>query len=330
MANKDNNTPTPAELTVIANKNKQVIENSVTHRLNEMRKAGGIALPKGYNAGNELTLALLELSEMKDQSTGQPILAVVEPSSVAQSLFRMCVLGVSLSRKQCAFIKYGTRLNFQLEYHGRLALAKRFGGAGEPRAQVIYEGDEFEYMIDTWTGNKVVTKHVQKLGNIDNTKIVGAWALVPYADNPDRQPFVEVMTMQEIQTAWKQGATKGGSPAHVNFTQEMCKKTVLGRACKLFITASNDSGLYEYYTDNNNDLTKDTPDEQGPDKVVVVDLDAIPVEKVEKAIEAAPVLESADPETGKVKDDLPPDNVPGPAPEKQAATAEGKPGLFDM
>lgn len=325
MANNNNSAPTAAELTVIANKNKQTIENSVTHRLDAMRKSGGIALPKGYNAGNELTLALLELSEMKDQTTGQPILAVVEPTSVAQSLFRMCVLGVSLSRKQCAFIKYGNRLNFQLEYHGRLALAKRFGGAGEPRAQVIYADDEFEYMIDTRTGNKVVTTHIQKLGNIDNTKIIGAWALVPYADDPDRQPYIEVMSMDEIRTAWKQGATKGGSPAHVNFTQEMVKKTVLGRACKLFITASNDSGMYEYYTDNNNDLTKDAPDEQGPDKIIAVDLDAIPVEKVEKAIADAPVIEAADTDTGEVKETHEPDPIPAAAPEQES----GKGGLFN-
>lgn len=329
MAN--NNLPTMTD-EQIAIKNKQVIEANVTKRLDAMRKAGGIALPKHYNAGNEITLALLELSEMVDKATKKPILSVVEPSSVAQSLFRMCILGMSLSRKQCAFIKYGNKLNFQLQYHGRIALAKRFGGAGEPRAQIIYEGDEFEYMIDTATGNKVVTKHTQSLKSIDNTKIVGAWALIPYANDPDRQPFVEVMTIDEINRAWQQGATGGKSGAHLNFTQEMAKKTVIGRACKLFITSSDDSGMYEYYTDNGNDLREDKPDEQKPDEIVAVDLDAIPVERVEQAAENPVVVDTeTGEETAAPGDDLPEDNAPAPvavpAPEEKKP---GKSGLFDL
>ena len=86
------------------------------------------------------------------------------------------------------------------------------------RGTGIYEGDEFEYMIDTRTGNKVVTKHTQKLGNIDNAKIVGAWCLIPYENDPERQPYVEVMTRDEILTAWQQGPTAGKSPAHLKFT----------------------------------------------------------------------------------------------------------------
>lgn len=330
MANSNNQLALTPEQ--VATKNKQMIEANVTKRLDAMRKAGGIALPKHYNAGNELTLALLELSEMVDKATNQPILSVVEPSSVAQSLFRMCILGMSLSRKQCAFIKYGNRLNFQLQYHGRIALAKRFGGAGEPRAQVIYDGDEFEYIIDTATGNKVVTKHVQSLKNIDNTKIVGAWALIPYADDPDRQPFVEVMTLDEILRAWNQGATHGKSGAHTNFTQEMAKKTVIGRACKLFITSSDDSGMYEYYTDNNNDLRNDKPEEQEPDKVVVVDLDAVPVEKIEQAAENPVVVDTeTGEETAAPVDDLPEGDAPAPAPVAAPEKKEpGKTGLFDL
>lgn len=285
------------EQQAVLNKNK--IEKAVTAKLAAMTKAGGIVIPKGYNPGNEIALALLELSDRKEKN-GVPTLAAVDSASVAQALFRMCILGVSFSRKQCAFIKYGDKLQFQLEYHGNIALAKRLGGAAQPRAQIIYEGDEFEYIIDTATGNKVVTKHVQQLGNIDNTKIVGAWCLVPYED-PERQPYVEIMTMNEIRQSWQKGATKGTSDAHVNFTQEMCKKTVISRACKLFISTSDDSGLYDTYANNARDLTSDRPDEQQAGEVVDVNLDALDAGKVaaiasKQADDSAPEEQAGDPD----------------------------------
>jgi recombination protein RecT len=42
-----------------------------------------------------------------------------------------------------------------------------------------------------------------------------------------------------------QGATKGGSPAHKNFPDQMAIKTVISRACKTFISSSDDSALFD-------------------------------------------------------------------------------------
>lgn len=180
---------------------------------------------------------------MTDPSSKKPVLSLVTPQSVANAMLTMCLKGLSMEKGQCTFIRYGNELQFQQEYHGTVALAKRYG-AGDPQAQVIYEGDDFEYEINPKTGKKVVKKHIQKLQNINNDKIVGAWCLVPYADHPDWEPKVEVMTMDEIRRSWMQGATKGQSPAHRNFPQEMAKKTVIGRACKLFVSTSDDAGVY--------------------------------------------------------------------------------------
>jgi recombination protein RecT len=317
MAN--NNPALTAEQIAVNNKNK--IEKAVLNKIAALSKAGGIRIPQGFHPGNEIALALLELSDRKE-ANGSPTLAVVESASVAQSLFRMCILGLSLARKQCSFIRYGNKLQFQPQYHGNMALAKRLGGAGQPRAQVIYKGDEFEYIIDTKTGNKVVTKHVQSLANIDNANIIGAWALVPYADDPERQPYVEVMTMDEIRKSWQQGATKGNSPAHLNFTQEMCKKTVINRACKLFITASDESGMYETYTDNDKDLTQDAPEQQEQPEVIEVNLDALDETKVIEAVKDAPESESHEsPESHEPE--------PAPAERPQAGTQDNGKGLFN-
>jgi len=228
------------EVAFINYKNK--ITESVLNRIAALQK-GGITVPKGFSADNQIYLAFLKLTGMTDPSSKKPVLSLVTPQSVANAMLTMCLKGLSMEKGQCTFIRYGNELQFQQEYHGTVALAKRYG-AGDPQAQVIYEGDDFEYEINPKTGKKVVKKHIQKLQNINNDKIVGAWCLVPYAEHPDWEPKVEVMTMDEIRRSWMQGATKGQSPAHRNFPQEMAKKTVIGRACKLFVSTSDDAGVY--------------------------------------------------------------------------------------
>lgn len=231
---------------------KNKITTAVMNKIADLQKHGGVTVPKGYSASNQIYLAFLKLSSMEDPKTKQLILPQVTPQSVANTLLTMCIKGLSLDKNQCAFIKRGQELTLQVQYQGNAMMAKRYG-AGDPQAQVIYEGDDFEFEINPKTGKKVVTKHVQKLENIDNTKngekIRGAWCLIPYKDHPDWDPKVEVMTMAEIRQAWLQGATRGESPAHKNFPQEMAKRTVINRACKLFIQTSEDAGVYGDYED---------------------------------------------------------------------------------
>lgn len=221
---------------------KNRLTTSVLNKIGDLRK-GGITVPVGYSPDNQIYLAFLKLTAMQGKKGG-PLLSEVTPQSVANALLNMCIKGLSMEKGQCTFIQYGNEVQLQQEYHGTIALAKRYG-AGDPQAQVIYEGDEFAYEINPQTGKKRVVKHVQKLENINNEKIVGAWCLVPYADHPEKDPKVEIMTMDEIRRSWMQGPTKGQSPAHKNFPQEMAKKTVIGRACKLFISTSDDAGVYD-------------------------------------------------------------------------------------
>lgn len=227
---------------------KNQITASVMRKIADLQAHGGVSVPTGYNANNQIYLAFLKLAMMEDPKTHQLILPMVTPQSVANVLLTMCIKGLSLDKSQCAFIKRGSELTLQVQYQGNMMMAKRYG-AGDPQAQVIYEGDIFEYEINVHTGKKTVLRHEQKLENIKNGEggkhILGAWCLVPYADHPELDPKVEVMTMEEIRTAWLQGATKGESPAHKNFPQEMAKRTVINRACKLFIESSSDTGVYD-------------------------------------------------------------------------------------
>lgn len=291
---------------------KNNITASVMKRIATLENAGGINVPKNYSAGNQINLAMLKLSQMMAKD-GQPVLTKVTPASVANALLNMCILGLSLEKAQCYFIPYGNELQFQPSYHGRITLAKRMGGAGEPQAQVIYEGDEFEYEINPKTGKKVVTKHVQKLQNIDNAKIVGAWCLIPYEGRPELEPKVEVMTMAEIRQAWMQGATKGQSGAHRNFTQEMVKKTIISRACKLFLSTSDDAGIFD------GDERAEQPEFQSQDQP-----QANATEAVFEAIPAPSPAQPVNVPGGSLKADV------APGMEPQAEAADDMPDDMDM
>lgn len=218
------------------------ITDKVMLRITEMQETGSFILPKNYALANEMKMAWFALQDARD-SNKRPVLEVCSHESVAQSLLKMAVQGLSVSKKQCDFIAYGNTLKCELEYHGTIALARRIGGVTDvPTGTVIYEGDIFEYEIDTTTGKKRIVKHTQQLENIDIEKIRGAYAIIPLGDE---KTHVEIMTMKQIRQAWMQGAMKGNSPAHRNFTDQMAIKTVIGRGCKLFISTSDDGAMYE-------------------------------------------------------------------------------------
>ena len=218
------------------------ISEQVLSRIEQFQKDGSMILPKNYSVENHMKSAWLALQEVEDKEHNKA-LQICTKESIANSLLDMVLQGLSVSKKQGYFIVYGNKLMFQRSYFGTIALAKRAGGmVSEPVANVIYDGDDFQYEIDPKTAKVSIIKHSQKLENIDNSKIKGAYALVTLADGTTQ---VTIMSMQQIRAAWGQGATKGNSPAHKNFAEEMAKKTVIGRACKAIINSSDDAWLYD-------------------------------------------------------------------------------------
>lgn len=218
------------------------ISEQVLSRIEQFQKDGSMILPKNYSVENHMKSAWLALQEVEDKEHHKA-LQICTKESIANSLLDMVLQGLSVSKKQGYFIVYGNKLIFQRSYFGTIALAKRAGGmVSEPVANVIYDGDDFQYEIDPKTAKVSIVKHSQKLENIDNAKIKGAYALVTLADGSTQ---VTIMSMQQIRAAWGQGATKGNSPAHKNFAEEMAKKTVIGRACKAITNSSDDAWLYD-------------------------------------------------------------------------------------
>jgi len=236
-----NEKETKKPATSVEVKTERNIVDGVLTRITQFQQLGEIQLPKDYSAENALKSAYLILAETKDLNK-KPVLETCTRESIANSLLDMVVQGLSPMKKQCSFIAYDGKLSLQREYHGTVMLARRFGGVQKVTANIIYEADEFSYEIDPKTGYKKIIKHVQNFENIDMNKIKGAYATLILEDGTS---YVEVMNIFQIRTAWNQGFARGNSPAHKNFPDEMCKKTVINRACKLFISTSDDSGVFK-------------------------------------------------------------------------------------
>lgn len=216
---------------------KKDISSQVLAKIEAFQNSGELTLPKGYNAENALKSAYIILSDPKNN-----ILAKCDKSSVAEALLKMVVYGVSPIKKQCYFIPYGDKLECSISYAGNIAIAKRYGNLKSIKGNAIFEGDTFEFEVDQTTGRRKVIKHIQTLDSVGSNKIKGAYAVYELNDGTID---VEVMNINQIQSSWNQGGSKGNSPAHKNFADQMAVKTVLNRACKLLISSSDDSVLYD-------------------------------------------------------------------------------------
>ena len=190
---------------------------------------------------NAIKGASLKLQMVEDKSHNLA-LDVCTPTSIVNAMIAMVVDGLSVWKQQGYFIVYGTKLTWQPDYRGHILMAKRHADVKEVNAQVIYEGDEFAYEVDITNGRQKLLKHEAKLENQDIQKIKGAYAIVVFNDATTQ---LTTMSIAQIKKAWLQGFGGGNTGAHQNFTDEMCKKTVINRATKVLIGSSDDSEVID-------------------------------------------------------------------------------------
>lgn len=201
----------------------------------------GLTFPSDYNPTNALMSAYLIMKETTDKN-GKCILESCSQNSIANSLMDMATLGLNAGKKQGYFIAYGGKCQFQKSYFGNITLAKR-NGLRKISAEIIYEGDTFKYHIED--GVKVIDMHEQDFMNIDVDKIKGAYAVGIMSDG---SKIVEVMNIAQLKKAWNQrmgGLKEDVSSTHTKFRDQMAKKTVINRLCKLIGNTSTDGNISE-------------------------------------------------------------------------------------
>lgn len=220
-------------------------------QLQEKQKYG-LTFPKDYNYSNELMGAYLMLKETTDANK-RPVLESCSQASIANTLMDMVTLGVSMQKKQCYPVAYGGKLQCQISVYGNTCIARRYG-LKTIDAMCIYEGDEFEYHIEN--ARIVVDKHKQDFLHIDKDKIIGAYAIVTMEDESQ---YVELMSMDMIKQAWKQGFgyKETGNGTHQKFTDQMALKTVKNRALKYIIRTYGTQAVSDAFDNFENAETED-------------------------------------------------------------------------
>lgn len=189
----------------------------------------GLTFPKDYNYTNEFMSAMLILQDTKD-SNKKPVLQSCTRASIENALLEMVTAGLSMQKGQCYPIAYGGKLSCQRSVYGNTCLARNYG-MKEINAICIYDGDVFEYHIEN--AKIVIDTHKQDFSNIDNDKIIGAYAVATMNDGTQ---YSEVMNMSQIKQAWKQGFNyRENDGTHQKFTDQMAMKTVKNRLLKYII-----------------------------------------------------------------------------------------------
>lgn len=264
----------------------------VASKVREFQERGELHFPANYSPENAMKAAWLTIQETEDRNHNKA-LSVCTKDSVANALLNMVVQGLNPAKNQCYFIVYGNRLVLQRSYFGNMYLAKLVNPEIEDIiADVVYKDDEFEY--GKQRGRTVVLKHTQKLANVDKKNIIAAYCSVIYKNGTEN---TTIMTIDEIKQAWSQsqmrpitekGEIKAGS-THDKFTAEMCKKTVINRACKAIINSSDDGSLLiKAYRETDDAVQEAAVEAEIAENanMIEVDIDTDTGEVIDDAVEA--------------------------------------------
>lgn len=210
--------------------------DSVQEKITALEEGNGINFPPNYSVANALRTAWLQIQEVKDLNN-RPALEVCTRESIANALLYTVVQGLSPAKKQVYYIVYGNQLQAQRSYFGTMAATKRIPGVLDVWADVVYEGDKFT--ASKKHGGWFVAEHESAPENIDPTKIRYAYAVI---EREDEEPFTEVMTWAQIQQSWAKSRSSKQT-VHKEFPDQMAKRTVINRACKMFFNTSDDSDM---------------------------------------------------------------------------------------
>ena len=280
--------------------NKKNFSDMMLDKIEEMGELNRIHFPDNYSPQNAIASAWLMIQDMKTKINGVefPVLTACTKRSIANSVLDLVIQGLSLSKRQAYLIPYKQELTLQRSYFGTVSVAKRFDGIKEVFAQCVYPSESFRYGYDE-CGNTVIEKHVPlPIDKIGTEEFIGVYAVVVKEDGSKR---TEIMSRQQVINAWGMGKGYGKSKAHREFPDQMAKKTVINRACKMSVNTSNDSDLLigafnrttenEYKENGVKDVTVEQPKLEANTEVLEMpektetyeELDAVEPEEVESS-----------------------------------------------
>ncbi len=206
-----------------------VIAKEATTWLQSEASNNLLTVPEGYDLGSEMSLAMMKIAQTVDRNQ-RNALSVCTKESILTALKNMAINGLSMSRNQCYPIVYGNALQIQRSYFGTIASLERMFPEYKITANVIYQGDEYDYVYNEDTSCYEIKNLKSSLKN-KNNPIEGAFGFIKDRTT-GRSVHSECMTMEEISKAWSHAKT---DKVQKEFPQEMAKRTLINRMCKTFV-----------------------------------------------------------------------------------------------
>lgn len=210
-------------------------------------------LPPGYNWKTEVNTALLYIFQnVKNINT-------CTPDSIMSALRDMVLQGLSITKKQVYPIPRDGKLLMQRSYYGTITALHRMFPSYRISANVIYEGDEFEYLYDEIGGFFYIGNVRASIDNIGK-QIKLAFGQI-YDTEKNQRIASCVMTWPELQEVWKKSSDKSHT-VHSQFPQEMAKRSLINRMCKTYVNMDNAKIPPEIIAAYNRSLDAEFDDDQ--------------------------------------------------------------------
>lgn len=227
-----------------------------------------IKCPKGYDYQGEIYLALMKLATETKTKDGRFATEVCTHASIMSELKKMVKNGWSLAKSQCYPIIYGDKLSITPSYFGKKATVERIIPGSKVYAEVLREGDDYEYVYNEDTESYEIKNIKPRLENIDNP-IVAVFGCVK---KDGKKIATDVMSWNQILASWSHAKTDAVQKQHPS---DMARRTLVNHMCKTIINSSTeaDSNLVAAYNEaeaDDNDFSEErniTPqNDKGLDK----------------------------------------------------------------
>lgn len=154
-----------------------------------------------------------------------PAILSCTQASVVETVMRAAELGLDFGQLGGAHaVPFGNKLQLIPDYRGLVKLVRQSGELSYVGADVVYDKDSFVYQ----KGSSPKVEHVPKLDG-DRGRKMGAYAVLLMKDG---SLYTDYMNVSEIE-AIRSRSKAGKSGPWVTDWDEMAKKTVLRKTCKL-------------------------------------------------------------------------------------------------
>ena len=204
--------------TALTVKNKTIMEAI------EARKTTYVEmLPKGVNVDRFMRSAILVVMRT-------PKLGECDPASFVTVVTNAAELGLDFTQAKghAYIVPFGKVATFMPGYRGLIELARRSGDVQDIDAHIVYKNEYESERFQIAYGMKPILVHLPIIVG-DRGEPIGAYAIARMTDGVMKPLF---MNMEELAKVKRSSKASANGP-WVDWPEEMMKKTVIRRLCKM-------------------------------------------------------------------------------------------------